>query len=68
MYDSYLINKDVFITTRMLETMKEIYINTKELNFVDPTIGAIPLLGLNNTSSEGFQNYMKQKNNGGINK
>ena len=67
-YDSYLLNKDVFITTRMLETMKEIYSNTKELNFVDPSIGAIPLLGLNNISSAGFQDYMKQKNNGGINK
>ncbi|MFL2988634.1 MAG: FtsH protease activity modulator HflK [Candidatus Neomarinimicrobiota bacterium] len=61
-YDSYVLNKQVFITTRMIETIKEIYSNVDQLNFVDPTIGAIPLLGLNQSANAGFDNYIKEKN------
>ena len=61
-YDSYILNKQVFITTRMIETIKEIYSNVDQLNFVDPTIGAIPLLGLNQSANAGFDNYIKEKN------
>ncbi len=61
-YDSYVLNKQVFITTRMIETIKEIYSNVDQLNFVDPTIGAIPLLGLNQSANTGFDNYIKEKN------
>ena len=61
-YDSYILNKQVFITTRMIETIKEIYSNVDQLNFVDPTIGAIPLLGLNQSANTGFDNYIKEKN------
>jgi len=61
-YDSYALNKQVFITTRMIETIKEIYSNVDQLNFVDPTIGAIPLLGLNQSANAGFDNYIKEKN------
>ena len=61
-YDSYVLNKQVFITTRMIETIKEIYSNVDQLNFVDPTIGAVPLLGLNQSANAGFENYIKEKN------
>jgi modulator of FtsH protease HflK len=61
-YDAYTINKQVFITTRMIETIKEIYSNVDQLNFVDPTIGAVPLLGLNQSMGSGFDNYIKEKN------
>jgi membrane protease subunit HflK len=61
-YDSYVLNKKVFILTGMLETMKEIYTNVDQLNFVDPSIGAIPLLGLNQSMENGFDNYIKEKN------
>tara|TARA_Y100001936_G_C16080681_1_gene677535 strand:+ start:1951 stop:2961 length:1011 start_codon:yes stop_codon:yes gene_type:complete len=60
-YDSYLLNKEVFITTKMIETMKEIYSNVNQLNFVDPAIGAVPLLGLNQSLEGGFDNYIKDK-------
>ena len=65
-YDSYLLNKDVFLTTRMIETMAQIYRNVEKINFVDPSIGAVPLLGLNDLSSNGFNNYLKNKMNKGI--
>ena len=61
-YDSYVLNKQVFITTRMIETIKEIYTNVDQLNFVDPAIGAVPLLGLNQSGNNGFDNYIKEKN------
>ena len=61
-YDSYVLNKQVFITTRMIETIKEIYTNVEQLNFVDPAIGAVPLLGLNQSGNNGFDNYIKEKN------
>jgi len=61
-YDSYLLDKKVFITTKMIETMTEIYLNTNQLNFVDPTIGAVPLLGLNQSMGSGFENFIKEKN------
>ena len=61
-YDSYLLNKKVFITTKMIETMTEIYLNTNQLNFVDPSIGAVPLLGLNQSMGSGFENFIKEKN------
>ena len=61
-YDSYILNKQVFITTRMIETIKEIYSNVDQLNFVDPSIGAVPLLGLNQSVGSGFDNYIKEKN------
>ena len=61
-YDSYILNKKVFITTRMIETIKNIYANVDQLNFVDPTIGAVPLLGLNQSMENGFDNYIKEKN------
>jgi len=61
-YDSYLLDKKVFITSRMIETMSEIYLNTNQLNFVDPSIGAVPLLGLNQSLGNGFENFIKQKN------
>ena len=61
-YDAYTLNKQVFITTRMIETIKEIYSNVDQLNFVDPTIGAVPLLGLNQSMGSGFDNYIKEKN------
>ena len=61
-YDSYILNKQVFITTRMIETIKEIYSNVDQLNFVDPSIGAVPLLGLNQSMGSGFDDYIKEKN------
>ncbi len=61
-YDSYLIDKKVFITSRMIETMTQIYSNTNQLNFVDPSIGAVPLLGLNQSLGNGFENFIKEKN------
>ena len=61
-YDSYLLDKNVFITTRMIETMTQIYSNTNQLNFVDPSIGAVPLLGLNQSLGNGFENFVKEKN------
>tara|TARA_B000000557_G_scaffold57428_1_gene44516 strand:- start:378 stop:1388 length:1011 start_codon:yes stop_codon:yes gene_type:complete len=61
-YDSYLLDKNVFITTRMIETMTQIYSNTNQLNFVDPSIGAVPLLGLNQSLGNGFENFIKEKN------
>ena len=64
-YDSYILDKDVFIKTRMIETMAQIYRNVQTLNFVDPTLGAVPLLGLNDMSSLGFNDYMKNKLNVG---
>ena len=63
-YDSYLLNKEVFITTKMIETMAKIYMNVEKINFVDPSIGAVPLLGLNDFSSNGFNNYLRNKNKG----
>ena len=65
-YDSYLLDKNVFLTTKMIETMTQIYKNVEKINFVDPSIGAVPLLGLNDFSSYGFNNYLKDKNNRGI--
>ena len=65
-YDSYLLNKNVFLTTKMIETMAEIYRNVEKINFVDPSIGAVPLLGLNDISSNGFNNYLKDKMSRGI--
>ena len=62
-YDSYLIDKNVFLTTKMIETMASIYRNVDNINFVDPSIGAVPLLGLNDISSNGFNNYLKDKAN-----
>ena len=44
-YDSYLLDKNVFITTRMIETMTQIYTNTNQVNLNDPSIGADPVLG-----------------------
>jgi len=64
-YDSYILNKNVFLTTKMIETMAEIYKNVDKINFVDPSIGAVPLLGLNDISSNGFNNYLKDKMNRG---
>ena len=61
-YDSYLLDKKVFITSRMIETMTQIYSNTNQLNFVDPSIGAVPLLGLNQSLGNGFENFIKEKN------
>ena len=61
-YDSYLLDKKVFITSRMIETMTKIYSNTNQLNFVDPSIGAVPLLGLNQSLGNGFENFIKEKN------
>ena len=61
-YDSYILNKQVFITTRMIETIKEIYSNVDQLNFVDPSIGAVPLLGLNQSMGSSFDDYIKEKN------
>ena len=63
-YASYLLNKEVFITTKMIETMAEIYMIVEKINFVDPSIGAVPLLGLNDISSNGFNNYLRNKNKG----
>ena len=60
-YDSYLLNKKVFITTKMIETMSQIYTNVNQLNFVDPSIGAVPLLGLNQSMENGLDNYLKDK-------
>ena len=65
-YDSYLLNKNVFLTTKMIETMAEIYRNVEKINFVDPSIGAVPLLGLNDISSNGFNDYLKDKMSRGI--
>ena len=66
-YDSYILDKNVFMTTKMIETMAEIYNNVDKINFVDPSIGAVPLLGLNDlSSSNGFNNYLKNKTNKGI--
>jgi len=64
-YDSYILNRNVFLTTKMIETMAEIYKNVDKINFVDPSIGAVPLLGLNDISSNGFNNYLKDKMNRG---
>ena len=61
-YDSYLLDKKVFVTSRMIETMTQIYSNTNQLNFVDPSIGAVPLLGLNQSLGNGFENFIKEKN------
>ena len=62
-YDSYLMDKNVFLTTKMIETMAAIYRNVDNINFVDPSIGAVPLLGLNDFSSNGFNSYLKDKAN-----
>ena len=62
-YESYLLDKNVFLTTKMIETMAKIYTNVDKINFVDPSIGAVPLLGLNDLSSNGFNNYLKDKMN-----
>ena len=64
-YDSYILNENVFLTTKMIETMAEIYKNVDKINFIDPSIGAVPLLGLNDISSNGFNNYLKDKMNRG---
>ena len=45
--------------------MAQIYTNVEQINFVDPSIGAVPLLGLNDLSSNGFNNYLKDKMNRG---
>ena len=63
-YDSYLLDKNVFMTTKMIETMAKIYTNVDKINFVDPSIGAVPLLGLNDLSSHGFNDYLRDKMNG----
>ena len=63
-YDSYLLDKNVFMTTKMIETMAKIYTNVDKINFVDPSIGAVPLLGLNDLSSNGFNDYLRDKMNG----
>ena len=43
--------------------MAQIYRNVETLNFVDPSIGAVPLLGLNDFSSTGFNDYLREKAN-----
>ena len=63
-YDSYLIDKNVFLTTKMIETMTTIYSNVNQLNFVDPSIGAVPLLGLNQQSDYSFDQYLQNKMTG----
>ena len=65
-YDSYLLDKQVFITTQMIETMQEIYSNVEQLHFVDPTIGAVPLLGLNQFSESGFDEHIRKRINSDI--
>ena len=65
-YDSYLLDKNVFLVTKLINTMAEIYTNVDRINFVDPSIGAVPLLGLNDLSSNGFNNYLKDKMNKGL--
>ena len=45
--------------------MAQIYRNVQTLNFVDPSLGAVPLLGLNDLTSTGFNDYMKNKLNVG---
>ncbi len=65
-YKSYLLDKQVFVTTKMIETMVEIYENVDQLNFVDPSIGAVPLLGLNQSSDYSFDQYMRNKATGGV--
>ena len=50
----------------MIETMVEIYGNVDQLNFVDPSIGAVPLLGLNQSSDYSFDQYMRNKATGGV--
>ena len=62
-YDSYLLNKKVFITTRMIETMKDIYSNVEQLHFIDPKIGAVPILGLNQSMGDGLDSYIKDRIN-----
>ena len=57
-----MLDKKVFITTKMIETMTTIYSNVNQLNFVDPSIGAVPLLGLNQSLGNGFENFIKEKN------
>ena len=65
-YDSYILDKQVFITTQMIETMAEIYSNVRQLHFVDPTIGAVPLLGLNQFSESGFNEHIRKRINSDI--
>ena len=65
-YDSYILDKQVFITTQMIETMEEIYSNVEQLHFVDPTIGAVPLLGLNQFSESGFDEHIRKRINSDI--
>ena len=60
-YESYLLDKEIFITTKMIETMIDIYSNVEQLHFVDPSIGAIPLLGLNQSSDYDYDQYLKNK-------
>ena len=60
-YEKYLLNKEIFITTKMIETMTAIYSNVNQLNFVDPSIGAVPLLGLNQQSDYTFDQYLQNK-------
>ena len=60
-YQSYLLDKNIFMTTKMINMMKEILSNVDKVSFVDPTINAIPLFNLNDMSSNGFNEYMKNK-------
>jgi len=60
-YEKYLLNKEIFIITKMIETMTTIYSNVNQLNFVDPSIGAVPLLGLNQQSDYTFDQYLQNK-------
>ena len=48
----------------MIETMTTIYSNVNQLNFVDPSIGAVPLLGLNQQSDYSFDQYLQNKMTG----
>ena len=60
-YQSYLLDKNIFMTTKMINMMKDILSNVDKISFVDPTINAIPLFNLNDMSSNGFNEYMKNK-------
>ena len=60
----YIKNPEIFITTKMIETMTTIYSNVNQLNFVDPSIGAVPLLGLNQQSDYSFDQYLQNKMTG----
>ena len=60
-YQSYLLDKRVFIISKMLDAMTEIYSNVDRLHFIDPDIGVVPLLGLNSSVS-GFDKFVRDKN------